>query len=156
MEKKLYAAYGSNMNVPHMAMRCPTAKVVGNGELRDFELSFKGQHANAHATVDSKKGGIVPVVVWELEPNDEAALDRYEGTPSYYRKENVKIHIDKKKIDAMIYIMNQGELNLPSKHYYNVIRDGYISAQIELEPLQEAVKRVHEKEQPTEEPDDTE
>ena len=29
MKNKLYIAYGSNLNLPQMAGRCPTAKVVG-------------------------------------------------------------------------------------------------------------------------------
>ena len=40
MSKKptLYVAYGSNMNLPQMALRCPTAEVVATSELKDFEL----------------------------------------------------------------------------------------------------------------------
>lgn len=39
MEKrKKYIAYGSNLNLEQMARRCPTAKVIGAGEIRDHEL----------------------------------------------------------------------------------------------------------------------
>lgn len=43
MSKKptLYVAYGSNMNLPQMALRCPTAEVVATSELKDFELLFR-------------------------------------------------------------------------------------------------------------------
>lgn len=41
MEKrKKYIAYGSNLNLEQMARRCPTAKVIGAGEIRDHELLF--------------------------------------------------------------------------------------------------------------------
>ena len=44
MEKrKKYIAYGSNLNLEQMARRCPTAKVIGAGEIRDHELLFRGQ-----------------------------------------------------------------------------------------------------------------
>jgi len=40
MNKKLYIAYGSNLNLPQMADRCPTAKVVGVSEIDGLEASF--------------------------------------------------------------------------------------------------------------------
>ena len=33
MKKRLYTAYGSNLNLSQMAMRCPTAKLVGMGTI---------------------------------------------------------------------------------------------------------------------------
>ena len=37
-----YIAYGSNLNLKQMAMRCPTAKVVGRAMLKDYQLTFRG------------------------------------------------------------------------------------------------------------------
>lgn len=37
-QKKLYIAYGSNLNLPQMAVRCPTATVKGSGEIKGYEL----------------------------------------------------------------------------------------------------------------------
>ena len=65
MDKKLYIAYGSNLNIKQMANRCPTAKIVGTSMLKDWRLLFRGQHAGAVATVEPFKGGNVPVLVWE-------------------------------------------------------------------------------------------
>ena len=39
---RLYIAYGSNLNLPQMAFRCPTAEVVGASELKDYELLAAG------------------------------------------------------------------------------------------------------------------
>ena len=94
MDKKLYIAYGSNLNIKQMANRCPTAKVVGASMLKDWRLLFRGAHASAVATVEPFKGGSVPVLVWELTSTDEAALDRYEGWPYLYRKEMVKVKLE--------------------------------------------------------------
>ena len=69
-----------------MARRCPTAKVVGIGNLKDYQLTFRRV-----ATIEPEKGAVTPVGVWEITPTDELALDRYEGYPSYYRKETVKV-----------------------------------------------------------------
>ena len=45
-KRKKYIAYGSNLNLEQMAVRCPTAQVAGRGEIRDYELLFRG-HRNA-------------------------------------------------------------------------------------------------------------
>ena len=87
MNSKLYLAYGSNLNLEQMANRCPTAKVVGASQINDHRLLFRGAHAGAVATIEPFEGGNVPVLVWEITPTDEAALDRYEGWPFLYRKE---------------------------------------------------------------------
>ena len=42
MSKKLYIAYGSNLNLEQMKFRCPTAKLVGKGTIENYELQFKG------------------------------------------------------------------------------------------------------------------
>lgn len=34
--KTLYVAYGSNLNIPQMGMRCPLARVYGVGILKDY------------------------------------------------------------------------------------------------------------------------
>lgn len=77
---KLYVAYGSNLNLAQMARRCPDAKVVGIGTLKNYQLTFRGV-----ATIEPVDGAETPVGVWEITPRDELALDRYEGYPSYYR-----------------------------------------------------------------------
>lgn len=51
-KQRLYIAYGSNLNLEQMAFRCPTAKVVGKSELKDYELLFRGGRRGAVATVE--------------------------------------------------------------------------------------------------------
>ncbi len=58
---KLYIAYGSNLNLSQMKHRCPTARVIGTSELKDYELVFRGSGHNAVATVEPCKGSTVPV-----------------------------------------------------------------------------------------------
>ena len=53
--KKLYIAYGSNMDTEQMAYRCPNAKPLGACLLRDWRLMFKGSLTGAYATIDSKR-----------------------------------------------------------------------------------------------------
>ena len=82
MAKKLYVAYGSNLNKGQMKYRCPTAKYVGTGELQGYELQFKGRERSAFATIGRKEGASVPVGLWEIQTRDERALDMYEGFPA--------------------------------------------------------------------------
>ena len=136
---KLYAAYGSNLNREQMADRCPTARVLGASVMEDWRLLFRGAHAGAVATVEPFEGGSVPVLVWEISPADEAALDRYEGWPFFYRKETVQIKLNGKTISAMVYIMNEGRpLGQPSCYYYAAILEGYRAAGFDVEILHQA------------------
>ena len=139
MGKKLYIAYGSNLNLSQMASRCPTAKVLGTSEMKGWRLLFRGAHAGAVATVEPFKGGSVPVLVWEITPADEAALDRYEGWPFLYRKETIKVKLGGKTVKAMVYIMNDGRpLGQPSCYYYSTILEGYKSAGFDVDILRKA------------------
>ena len=136
----LYIAYGSNLNLRQMAKRCPTAEIVGTGEMKDYELLFRGSRHSAVATVEPCEGSSVPVLMWELKPQDEHALDIYEGWPSFYRKEIHDIEIEGNAVKAMVYVMNDGhDYGEPSNFYLNTIREGYESAGFDSDYLDAAV-----------------
>jgi len=153
--KTLYIAYGSNLNLPQMAQRCPTAKVVGTSEIRDYELLFRGSRHSAVATVEPSKGGSVPVLLWTLKDNDLRSLDHYEGYPNFYRKEILEVELKGKTVPAMVYIMNDGHpFGSPSDYYLNTIMEGYQSAGFDTEILEDAVEksiRMAEEQQPEQE-----
>ena len=111
---KLYIAYGSNLNLAQMAARCPSAKVYAKGILNNWELLYRGTERNSHATIKRKAGSIVPVLVWEIQPKDEYRLDIYEGYPRYYFKKNIMVNIGEKKKKAMVYIMDEKQLEVNS------------------------------------------
>jgi len=138
----LYIAYGSNLNLPQMAFRCPTAKVVGASEIKDYELLFRGGRRSSVATVEPLKGSSVPVLLWKLKERDLQALDRYEGFPSFYRKEILPVELKGKTIPAMIYIMNDGyPFGAPSDYYLNTILEGYQSAGFDTEIMEQTVEK---------------
>lgn len=66
MAKKLYAAYGSNINLEQMAYRCPHSTVAGTAMLKGYELQFRH-----HATIEPNEESEVPVLLWELDSQDE-------------------------------------------------------------------------------------
>ena len=110
MTGRRYIAYGSNLNRAQMALRCPDAKVVGTGEIKDYELLFRGNRNGAVATVEPKKGESVPVLIWEISPRDEFNLDRYEGYPRLYGKEMLEVEMDGKREKMMAYTMQRCRL----------------------------------------------
>jgi len=145
VKRRLYLAYGSNMNLGQMSRRCPTAKVVGNTMLPNWKLVFNGV-----ASVERSKGDSVPVVVWDIQPKDEKALDIYEGWPRLYRKEMRRIRLDGKLVNAMIYIMNNVRYySPPHTSYFNTILEGYKSAGFDTQILYEAAEQSKRKEKNT-------
>lgn len=141
----LYIAYGSNLNLPQMSFRCPTAEVVGKSELKDYELLFRGGRRGAVATVEPKEGSSVPVLLWKIHPKDEEALDRYEGYPRFYEKEMMDVELDGKTVSAMVYVMTPGhEFGIPSDHYAEVIWDGYVSAGFDTQVLEDAIDHAYD------------
>jgi len=138
---KYYLAYGSNMNLPQMALRCPTAKVVGATMLDGWRLQFNGV-----ATIVPESGAQTPVVVWAIQEQDERNLDRYEGYPTFYFKKDLTVKLNGEKITAMAYIMAAGhEEAEPSAFYYRTIEAGYKSARLSDHPLISAYQRARYK-----------
>lgn len=140
-KKRYYIAYGSNLNLEQMKRRCPTAEVVGASELKEYKLVFKGALTNAYATIEECTDGAVPVLIWSLKPQDEKALDRYEGYPRFYFKEMHTIVVNNEPVEAMVYIMNKEcKEGIPSGNYYNTIMKGYKDNGLSTEYLEQALK----------------
>ena len=141
MSKRLYVAYGSNLNFEQMKHRCPTAKLYDTGIIEGYELQFKGEPTCAFATIAPKENASVPVAGWEIQPRDEMALDRYEGYPSHYFKQNVPVQLGGEEVGAMVYIMNlKRQFGMPSPHYYQTVLEGYHDCGLDTDVLDQAVK----------------
>jgi len=124
--RKLYIAYGSNMDEKQMIRRCPTAKLLGTSEVEDYRLLFKGSKTGVYATIEEQKGGCVPVLLWEIGEQDERNLDRYEGYPVFYHKKEIEVQVGGERKIAMAYIMDENrDLGEPGASYYNVLENAY-------------------------------
>lgn len=138
--KKIYLAYGSNLNFEQMEYRCLDAAVIGTTILKDHGLTFRGNHENGVATIEMKRGSNVPVLLWEITEKCEKSLDRYEGYPHLYRKKNLTVNLDGDELTAMAYIMNEGPpLAMPGAYYYATIREGYQDCDFDETILKQAV-----------------
>jgi len=129
----LYFAYGSNLNLDQMQIRCPRAKPLCRADLPGFRLVFK-----THADVIPDPRGRVIGAVYEITAECERALDRYEGFPSYYVKRTI-LTADGR--EAMFYVMTpRRTLMLPSESYLDCIKRGYQDWGLEPRPLATALR----------------
>ena len=132
MEKRYYIAYGSNLNLAQMKRRCPSARIVGTSEILGYELLFKGSQTGSYLTIEKAQGGRVPALVWETTEADEAALDRYEGFPSFYYKAEMELPVRDLRTGncrfrkCYVYIMHEErEVGVPSLYYVRTCLEGY-------------------------------
>ena len=147
MVKKYYVAYGSNLNVRQMIMRCPNARIIGTSEIPDYELLFKGSKTGSYLTIEQKDGASVPVGVWSINNADEATLDRYEGFPRFYYKTEMELPIkgirtgNIRNCTALVYIMHEDRpFGIPSRYYVETCLEGYRNFGFNKNVLFEAVK----------------
>lgn len=145
---RLYLAYGSNLNIAQMRWRCPGALVLGTAELNGWELLFRGSKTGSYLTVENAEGGMAPVAVWQVTPEDEAALDRYEGYPRFYYKKEMRIRFteimtgETRDADAFIYIMHEDRpYGIPSELYMEICQEGYGTFGFDTRILEEARER---------------
>ena len=139
----LYLAYGSNLNIEQMAIRCPKSRKVGPASVKDYRLVFRDV-----ADVEPAPGQTLHLGAWRITPDCERVLDRYEGCRpdgrGLYRRELWPVAVrdgGKERVeDALIYVMNRKGYYRPSMAYYNGIVDGYADFGLPEEALQEAFR----------------
>lgn len=132
MKKRYYIAYGSNLNIRQMLVRCPDATIIGTANLQGWELLFKGSRSGSYLTIERSRDGIVPVAVWNVTEADETALDHYEGVPTFYYKKDIRlqcssIHTGRQRmVTAFAYIMHEERpVGVPTVRYMQTCLAGY-------------------------------
>lgn len=148
---KYYLAYGSNLNTKQMKFRCPTAIAVGTAVLKDYQLLFKGSKTGSYLTIEKAKGCEVPVAVWKVEDSDEQALDRYEGYPTFYYKQEMEIDfisLIKREVrhrKAFVYIMHEDrKIGIPTQYYLGVCLEGYLRFGFDSRILDKALRNSYQ------------
>ena len=149
MKRRLYLAYGSNLNKAQMAYRCPDARVLGTAALVGWELLFKGSKTGSYLTVERQEGSQVPVAVWEVSEADERALDRYEGYPRFYYRKTLVLPVlhdgtgEIRRRRCFIYIMHEDRPEgMPYAEYVRTCRQGYRDFGFDQRYLDAAVERA--------------
>ena len=138
---RYYIAYGSNMDLRQMALRCPGAKLVGKSRIGGYALAFRGSLTGAYATIEPREGGTVPVLVWRIAKTDEERLDIYEGFPRFYCKQELTVRAGGKERRAMAYVMDpRRKPGVPSKEYLGCLERAYDSFGFDRAALAGAVE----------------
>lgn len=150
MSETLYFAYGSNINLQQMAVRCPDAQVVEPAVLEGYELLFRGNGSSfGVATIAPKEGSQVQGLLWKLTPYCELSLDIYEGYPRLYEKQAITLRTNSgKQVQAMVYVMTHEKERLPTmptRSYYTGIQEGFRQNGLPEQALKDALSNlIHE------------
>ena len=140
MEKRLYVAYGRNLNILQMKQRCPTAKLCGTGTVENYQLQFKGRPQSAFATISQRRA---PLFRWRFGSCSPGTNGRWTGTrdyPSHYFKQDIPVQLDGKEVVGMAYIMDlEMDHGLPSLAYYQTVQEGYEDCGLDVSVLERAV-----------------
>ena len=101
MTRPLYFAYGSNLNIDDFEQWCidrgypaELLKSAGIAGLRDYELAFSYDSSSRRGGVldiRERRGMVVPGVIFEVAEEGWEALDRKEGAPGCYQREDVVV-----------------------------------------------------------------
>ena len=135
--RMLYFAYGSNLNIEQMKMRCPLAKPLKGIMIPNWRLVFRG-----YADIEPYKDAILLGGLWEITQECEKVLDKYEGVKGgLYRK----CYFPYEDRQVLYYRMNDNEIYYPPSWYVEVIAEGYRDFNLELADLSAAVDHAYEK-----------
>lgn len=116
MADRMYFAYGSNIDEDQMASRAPGARAVGAVGLIGYRFQINDR---GFATVVPAPGSTVHGLLWVVGPEQEAALDRYEGVAgNFYVKRKVVVHTgDGFSTEALVYLAADSEPGVPNPGY---------------------------------------
>jgi gamma-glutamylcyclotransferase (GGCT)/AIG2-like uncharacterized protein YtfP len=129
-----------------MIARCASARLVGRAVLRHHALAFGGfSHAwgGAVATVLPARGARVEGLIYQLARIELRALDRYEGHPYAYEREQrlvVDEHGRRRRTTVYIQPARDFEPGMPPIDYLAVLVRAYQRHGFDLEALAVAAR----------------
>ena len=118
-----YFAYGSNLCVRQMALRCPDAADPRPAVLADHDWLINQRGV---ATVEPLTGSQVHGVLWHVSEHDLAALDSAEGVPVRYRRDRLTVHTNDGLSPAWVYIDHRVTPGPPRPGYLPRVIDGAV------------------------------
>ena len=109
----LYFAYGSNMWLPRIKGRCPSAAVIGPGRLTGWNTVYDKPSVDGSAKLNirPREDSAVDGVVFEIETSDRRALDMAE--PGY---EPITVDVGGRK--ALTYTWTGEPFTSPPYEWY--------------------------------------
>ena len=101
-DRRLYFAYGSNMDPEQMAERCPGSCALGAARLDDrrFLINKRG-----YATIEPSPKDFVWGVLWSIKEGHIALLDEYEGVAEgMYHHEFPHCQLNGHLLKPLVYV----------------------------------------------------
>lgn len=142
-------AYGSNLSLRQIRRRCPSARVLGVGELRGWRLTYAGYSnkvwRGAVATIVKDPHGVVPGVVYDIpDIPDVVRLEKCEGFPETYSRRFVLVNLRGRaaRKRAWVYYHNESEGGWPSEAYFRTIVQGYRDHRLPIHRLYDTLNRL--------------
>ncbi|KAK5138185.1 hypothetical protein LTR08_004880 [Meristemomyces frigidus] len=161
----LYFGYGSNLWKQQMHQRCPTSKFLGIARLNGYRwiINERG-YANVVGIATEREQAPLMYrdevwgLVYSLQADDEDRLDRNEGVPFAYTKEDLKVDFwraksgkasdveeKSKQVEMLVYINRElTSADKPKKEYIHRMNMGITDAEREGMP-KEYVDKVMRK-----------
>lgn len=114
--RRLYFAYGSNMDPQQFRRRCPGSDFVGTGVLRGYEWYITDRGV---ASIRPSPDGQVHGVLARLTQSDETNLDHLEGVKlDLYRREFLTVEVGNGgRVDVLVYVSNDEAFGSPRPDY---------------------------------------
>ena len=140
----LYFAYGSNLWLKQMTLRCPSSGKVGAGILYSHKWGITSRgYANVYPSSDH----VVYGIVYTLSEADEVKLDGYEGVSGgSYMKKDLEVELlstegEGKMIRCLVYIDPRPEGQFkPRKEYIHRINSGLKDAHLPAKWVQQNIR----------------
>jgi len=140
----LYFAYGSNLWLKQMALRCPSSVKVGTGILHSHKW---GITSRGYANVYPSSNHVVYGTVYTLSEADEVELDGHEGVSGgIYTKKDLDVELlstegDGKMTRCLVYIDPRPEGHFkPRKEYIRRINSGLKDADLPAKWVQQNIR----------------
>jgi hypothetical protein len=140
----LYFGYGSNLWIQQMHSRCPNSHYLGIARLKGYKWIINSRgYANivelpkeSSLRTRSEAWGLV----FYLTPSDEARLDKNEGVPVAYTKENLRVDFWRHKLEEGKVRINIGDEKPVPEETLVYIDRGRVQ---EAKPKEEYVVRMN-------------
>ena len=140
-EPIIYFAYGANLNLDGMNLRCPGNKPLCRAMLKDYRLMFKSVADIEEAVNHSVHGAL-----YEITKEHLRSLDRFEGYPRLYIRKTVPVITDDgREMQAVVYQMtDRSQYSRPSQGYLLTILTGCRQWRLPMKYIQYIVTRAKE------------
>lgn len=167
-----YFAYGSNMFVPRLRDRVPSAVVIGVYTLPEHQLKFhkrsdKDGSGKCDVFFTGDENDFVVGILFEIDGGEEKVLDKFEGLGKGYEKKNVTVanadgenetaftyYADKKCIDESLRPLHWYKQHVLAGAIENGLPDDYVEKIESVADVFDADEKRAQTEMALHEPDD--